>query len=139
MEINYSLGDLNKVAKEILSFSKADVFLFYGEMGSGKTTLIKEMGKILEVEDNISSPSFGIVNEYHSPSGPVYHFDCYRLENPEEALDFGIEEYLYSGNKVFIEWPDKISDYLPEDYVRIEIKKMGDGSRFLRLTDAVKN
>src|SRR5690606_24913588 len=107
--------------------------------GSGKTTLIKEMGKILEVEDNISSPSFGIVNEYHSPSGPVYHFDCYRLENPEEALDFGIEEYLYSGNKVFIEWPDKISDYLPEDYVRIEIKKMRDGSRFLRLTDAVKN
>src|SRR5690606_41496211 len=106
MEINYSLGDLNKVAKEILSFSKADVFLFYGEMGSGKTTLIKEMGKILEVEDNISSHSFGIVNEYHSPSGPVYHFDRYRLENPEEALDFGVEEYLYRGPKVSIYCPE---------------------------------
>jgi len=122
MELIYNLEDLPEVAAKIIAYSDADILLFYGKMGVGKTTLIKEICQQLEVEDVASSPSFGIVNEYQSPAGPVYHFDFYRIDDPQEAVDLGVAEYLYSGHKVLIEWPDKIAALLPEDALKIHIE-----------------
>ncbi|MCF8363208.1 MAG: tRNA (adenosine(37)-N6)-threonylcarbamoyltransferase complex ATPase subunit type 1 TsaE [Prolixibacteraceae bacterium] len=98
------------------------VFAFYGEMGAGKTTFIKEVCQQLGVNENITSPSFALVNEYISSSGEsIYHFDCYRLKGPEEAIDIGAEEYFYSGNLCFIEWPERIEDLLPPETVEVHI------------------
>ena len=96
---NYTLQQLPEIAKEVLKSSKNKVLLFYGKMGVGKTTLIKEIVKQLEVLDNVSSPTFSLVNEYHSIKGDkIYHFDFYRIDNEEEAMDMGIEEYFYSNS-----------------------------------------
>lgn len=138
MEITYELTNLAEVAEKILQSVQANVLLFYGKMGVGKTTLIKEMCRQLEVEDLASSPSFGIVNEYHSPGGPIYHFDFYRINDPEEALDFGVDEYLYSGDRVFIEWPEKIQDLLPEDALKIHLEKDETGLRKIRFLNDFK-
>lgn len=138
MEITYELTNLAEVAEKILQSVQANVLLFYGKMGVGKTTLIKEMCRQLEVEDVASSPSFGIVNEYHSPGGPIYHFDFYRINDPEEALDFGVDEYLYSGDRVFIEWPEKIQDLLPEDALKIHLEKDETGLRKIRFLNDFK-
>ncbi|HZW77111.1 MAG TPA: tRNA (adenosine(37)-N6)-threonylcarbamoyltransferase complex ATPase subunit type 1 TsaE [Flavobacteriaceae bacterium] len=135
MELLYTLDELSKVASEILSFSSHRSYLFYGAMGSGKTTLIKEMCRQLDIEGEASSPTFGIVNEYASPSGPVYHFDFYRLKTPEEAMDIGIEEYFDSGFPVFIEWPEKIGNYLPDNSVRLEISKTEKGGRKILVSE----
>lgn len=134
MELTYGLDDLPRVAQEILDYSESDIFLFYGKMGVGKTTLIKELCKLLEVTDIAASPSFGIVNEYDSPEGPIYHFDFYRIEDSQEALDFGVEDYLYSGQKVFVEWPEKIDSLLPEEALIIRIEKEDNGKRHIRLS-----
>jgi len=133
MEIKYQLSEIPAVAKKLLREISGDIWLFYGKMGVGKTTLIKELCHQLGVEEIASSPSFGIVNEYRSSEGPVYHFDFYRIEDSEEAMDFGVEEYLYSGNKTFVEWPDKIAELLPEDAVKLEIIVMENGIRKLRI------
>lgn len=133
MEITYNLNELPLVAEKILGYTREKILLFYGKMGVGKTTLIKEICRQLQVEDLASSPSFGIVNEYHSPEGPIYHFDFYRINDPEEALDFGVDEYLFSGNRVFIEWPEKIENLLPENALKIYIEKDEDGLRKVRL------
>lgn len=109
------------------------ILLFYGEMGAGKTTFIKAFCKVLGVEDNVSSPTFSIVNEYAYPEGIIYHFDCYRLKNQTEALDLGMEEYLYSGNYCLIEWPEKIPDLLPENYLSISIEVQPDQQRKLTI------
>lgn len=107
-----TLADLNAVAKKIVkSFSDARVILFYGDMGAGKTTFIKEICAELGVIENTSSPTFSIVNEYDSTNGSIYHFDFYRLRDEQEAFDMGYEEYLYSGNYCLIEWPDKSPTY----------------------------
>lgn len=134
MEIYYSLDELSRVAKEILNFSNEKVFLFYGSMGVGKTTLIKELCLQLKTTDIVSSPTFGIVNEYHSESGPIYHFDFYRLEKASEALDLGVEEYFYSDSFVFVEWPEKIKDYLPESATKLELFKVDERSRKIILS-----
>ena len=119
---NVTINDLDKVAQSILENSRHKIFLLEGKMGAGKTTLTKALMKILEIEGETSSPTFSIVNEYFSEkNGVIYHFDCYRLENIEEAYDFGCEEYLDSGNFCFIEWSDKIQELLPNYYHRIEI------------------
>lgn len=102
------------------------VYAFYGQMGAGKTTLIKELCKQMGVQDVVNSPTFAIVNVYDiddkdSFTDEIYHFDCYRLKSVQEALDFGAEEYLYSGNYCFIEWPEMIEQILPEDMVKIYI------------------
>jgi tRNA threonylcarbamoyladenosine biosynthesis protein TsaE len=124
-----NLEQLPEVARNILEFTgKARVFAFYGEMGSGKTTLIKALCSELGSHDNFSSPTYSIVNEYLSPSIPskIYHMDLYRLKSAEEALSVGIEEYIYSGNYCFIEWPELIEHYLPKDVAKIYIKCDGN-------------
>jgi tRNA threonylcarbamoyladenosine biosynthesis protein TsaE len=128
-----SVSDLPTVAFELLSYAaNARIFLFYGDMGAGKTTLIKSLCKALGSNDNITSPTFAIVNEY-AANDKIYHFDFYRLKNQTEALDIGCEEYFYSGNYCFIEWPEKIPDLLPDHYVKITIAILGDNSRQITL------
>ncbi len=106
-------------------------FAFFGKMGVGKTTLIKELCRVLGVEDNVCSPTFAIVNEYSDREGePVYHFDFYRLKSVAEAYDIGYEEYFYSGHYCFTEWTEKVEELLPERYVRVEIEET-DGVRSL--------
>ena len=100
------------------------VFAFDGQMGAGKTTFIKHLCEQMGTQDVVNSPTFAIINVYDISlpySGEVYHFDCYRLKNIQEAIDFGVEDYLYSGNYCFIEWPELIEDLLPEDAVRVDI------------------
>jgi tRNA threonylcarbamoyladenosine biosynthesis protein TsaE len=129
-----SVSDLPTIASGILSYATNNrIFLFYGDMGAGKTTLIKSLCKALGSTDNITSPTFSIVNEYAGPN-KIYHFDFYRLKTQTEALDIGCEEYFYSGNYCFIEWPEKIPDLLPDHYVKIQIAVLDDGSRQITLT-----
>lgn len=134
--MTYTHKELPEVAKNILDNTTSRVFLFYGSMGVGKTTLIKEISQQLGAKEVASSPSFSIVNEYEISDGLIYHFDFYRIEDPMEALDLGVEDYLYSGHFVFIEWPDKIVGLLPEDAVKIQISKNEDGSRTLLINDS---
>lgn len=113
------------------------VFAIYGEMGVGKTTFIKAVCEALGVEENITSPTFAIVNEYKGGNGdPIYHFDFYRINKLEEVYDFGYEDYFYSGNLCFIEWPELIEPLLPEECVRISIKEQPDGSRVIESFDS---
>jgi len=110
------------------------VLLFKGSMGAGKTTFIKTICKVLDIEDEVSSPTFSIVNEYHSPvKGAVFHFDFYRLEDEEEAYDLGYEEYLFSGQICLVEWPEKISNLLPQNFGLIEIQEQ-NGMRKISFT-----
>lgn len=110
------------------------VFAFFGEMGAGKTTLIKELCRKLGVEEIVTSPTFTIVNEYRSGNGePVYHFDFYRIKSESEAFDLGYENYLYSGNYCFVEWPEKIASLLPANIVTVTIEANGD-ERIITLT-----
>ena len=119
---SYSLGKLPEIAKEVIAHSRNKVLLFYGEMGVGKTTLIKEIVKQLGVLDNVSSPTFSLVNEYHSINNEkIYHFDFYRINKEEEAMDMGIEEYFYSNCWCLVEWPNKIENLLPLKTVTITI------------------
>jgi tRNA threonylcarbamoyladenosine biosynthesis protein TsaE len=122
---NCSLKELPGVARKITeTFTGDTVFAFYGDLGAGKTTLIKVFCEVLGVEDEVTSPSFAIVNEYHCIRDElIYHFDFYRIKKMEEVLDIGYEEYLYSGWYCFLEWADKIEELLPESYVQIVIEK----------------
>lgn len=131
MEVTYTQDQITEVAEEVLKSSASKVFLFYGEMGVGKTTLIKEIVKQLGVGEISGSPSFSIVNEYEGNNETIYHFDFYRINDIVEAYDIGVEDYFYSGNYVFIEWPEKIKDLLPESVHAIYIKKNKNGSRTL--------
>ena len=135
MEISFSLDQLEEVAKQILKQNPNKVILFHGEMGVGKTTLIKVLAKTLGVNDVTSSPTFSLVNEYQTTNNQiVYHFDFYRLKNEIEALDMGADEYLYSGNWCFIEWAEKVANLIPEPHSVISISLLPDGKRFLSLT-----
>ena len=131
MSVKYSLGDIDKLARKLLEESKTKIILFKGEMGSGKTTLISAMVKILGGDSKASSPTFSIVNEYKVKSDIVYHFDFYRIKNHSEVLDIGIEDYFYSGNWNFIEWPDKIKHILPEKTITIKLTILSDQEREL--------
>ena len=134
MNKNYSLEDLSEVATTIISSVENKTLLFYGQMGVGKTTLIKEVCKQLGVLDNISSPTFSLVNEYQtSINEKVFHFDFYRIEDEEEALDMGIEEYFYESNWCLIEWPENIENLLPLDAVQIHLSILHDGQRNIQL------
>lgn len=131
MSVKYFLGDIDKIARKLLEESKTKVILFKGEMGSGKTTLISAMVKILGGDSKASSPTFSIVNEYKVKSDIVYHFDFYRIKNHSEVLDIGIEDYFYSGNWNFIEWPDKIKHILPDKTTVIKLTILSDQEREL--------
>lgn len=134
MTRSYALGEIETVVKEILPLLKSSVICFKGEMGAGKTTLIQSLCAALSVEDVVSSPTFSLINEYQNKAGKsIYHFDFYRIESEEEALDFGAEEYLYSGNFCLIEWAENIASLLPEDHQTIELEKTGTLTRKLTL------
>ena len=135
MEIIFSLDEIENVAKKILSENPKKVILFHGNMGVGKTTLIKALAKELGVNDVTSSPTFSLVNEYQiNDNQYIYHFDVYRLKNEIEALDMGIDEYLYSGNWCFIEWAENIPNLIPDEHSIIKIELLPDGKRHLILT-----
>jgi len=125
-----SISQLSGIATEIIySGAHSHIFLFYGEMGAGKTTLIKSICESLGVIGPVTSPTFSIVNEYIGASHKIYHFDFYRLKNQTEALDLGYEEYFYSDAWCFIEWPEKIPGLLPPHYIKINIQVSSDGAR----------
>lgn len=115
-QVQFDRTEVKKIAQQLLNSIPEKILCFHGEMGTGKTTTIKEMITILGATDAGNSPTFGIVNEYHNKEGKLiaYHFDFYRLNYEEEALDLGLEEYLDSGVHVFIEWPEKVENLLPE-------------------------
>ena len=134
METVFSLDEINEVAQNILSQNPKKVILFNGNMGVGKTTLIKSLAKNLGVNDATSSPTFSLVNEYQIANNQyIYHFDVYRLKNETEALDMGIDEYLYSGNWCFIEWAENIPNLIPDEHSIINIEQLPDGKRQLTL------
>jgi tRNA threonylcarbamoyladenosine biosynthesis protein TsaE len=109
-------------SKFIAAFNGKKIFLFDAQMGAGKTTFIKELCHTLGVMDNMSSPTYSIVNEYTGAIDIIYHFDLYRVKNLNECLDIGMEEYLFSGNYCFIEWPEIANSLYPEDAVKVSIR-----------------
>ena len=127
----YNLQDINEVAQEIIKEVASKIIIFNGEMGAGKTTLIKKIVELLGSNDHVSSPTFSLVNEYKNKEGSIFHFDLYRINNIEEAYQIGVEDYLYSGSWCLIEWPDKIIDLLPEEAATIDIKVLFNEERVL--------
>jgi len=130
----HRLDELDTVAHQLLADGrKHSVWLFEGEMGAGKTTLIKALCRALGVISMVQSPTFSIVNEYSTHEGhSVYHFDCYRLRNEAEALDIGIEEYFDSGNYCFIEWPERIESLWPATYYQVHLSADHVGRRTVK-------
>lgn len=136
MRRTFLIEEINEVAAEVLLQNQHKIILFNGEMGVGKTTFIKALCTVLGVQEATSSPTFSLVNEYHTNKGDlVYHFDLYRLKNEFEAYDMGMDEYLYSNAWNFIEWAEKIPSLIPEHYSVIDLTKLEDGSRELILTN----
>ncbi len=135
-EIIYNMYELSSTAQKIIHESKSKNLCFYGPMGAGKTTLTKALVKELGGSEVGNSPTFGIVNEYHLKSGGLlgYHFDFYRLNDEIEALDLGFEDYLNQNVWVFIEWPEKIPSFLPEDSTYIHIKILDYETRALLIS-----
>lgn len=133
IKINH-ISELSQAAKTLLTnFADEKVFAFYAPMGAGKTTFIKTICKELGIQDNISSPTFSLVNEYVTSDGKkVFHFDFYRIKSTTEAYDMGYEDYLYSNAYCFIEWPEKIEELLPEHYVNITIEVLNADSRLIK-------
>ena len=131
-----SLSGLTEVAEYLGNLlNETPLCLFYGAMGSGKTTLISEICKCLDISGNISSPTFTIVNEYKRTNGePVYHADLYRVKDLREAIDAGIEEYLYSGNICMVEWPEIIKDRVEPPYLEVHIETLQETSRKISIT-----
>jgi tRNA threonylcarbamoyladenosine biosynthesis protein TsaE len=129
------IGTLENVAAKIIALtSDNSVFCFYGNLGAGKTTLIKLICEKLNVKDIISSPTYPIINEYKTiDNNIIYHIDLYRLKSVQEALNIGLDEYLYSKNLCFIEWPDHFESLLPEDHVKVFIRKLEDENRNIEL------
>ncbi len=135
MTINYYLEDIESVAKKVLKHLNSKHVLFSGEMGAGKTTLIKELVKQMGSVNQVSSPTFSLVNEYKASKHLIYHFDFYRIESEEEAFDMGFEEYLETAHYVFIEWPEKIPNLWPLHGNNIKLEAKKDKHRCLTLTE----
>ena len=135
----HSVEGLAVVSDYLLSLrDHADIFAFYGSMGAGKTTLIKDLCHRMEVTDEVNSPTFAIVNEYSTVEGePVYHFDFYRIKKIEEVYDLGYENYFYSGHLCLLEWPEMIEPLLPEQLVRVDIRLGAtDDDRIITVTES---
>ena len=134
MEKTYSLSEIETIAINLLPLLTNKVILVNGEMGAGKTTMIKALCKALKSPDVVSSPTFSLINEYRTANDePLYHFDCYRIENEEEAYDFGAEEYLHSGHLCFLEWSENIASLLPEKCSSLMIEKIDTNTRKITL------
>lgn len=140
-----SLDEIRLAARQFInSIGDNRIFAFYGSMGAGKTTFIKAICQELGVTDDVASPTFAIVNEYETgilnaplsalSQKPVFHFDFYRIKRETEAYDMGFEDYVYSGNLCFMEWPELIENLLPEETVRVTITEQPDGTRLVSLT-----
>ncbi|QLG47319.1 tRNA (adenosine(37)-N6)-threonylcarbamoyltransferase complex ATPase subunit type 1 TsaE [Costertonia aggregata] len=135
MQIIYTEKELPILAKEIIAQTTSKIICLYGEMGAGKTTLVKHLLKELGGGDMGNSPTFGIVNEYYAIDGEVlaYHFDFYRLNHETEALDIGFEDYISSNAWIFIEWPEKISSFLPKEATELRIGILDETRRKITL------
>ena len=135
MDLTYSLENIETAAKQFLAATKMHkVFAFHGEMGSGKTTLIREICNQLEVRNVVTSPTFSIINEYATREGAIiYHMDLYRIKDESEAVDAGVEECINSGHTCFIEWPEKAPHILPADIVHIEFSRESGNQRKLQI------
>jgi tRNA threonylcarbamoyladenosine biosynthesis protein TsaE len=135
MEVVYKEKELSKVIKIILDKTKSKILAFYAPMGAGKTTLIKALVKELGGMDNVSSPTFGLVNEYSQKNGGLlgYHFDFYRLNDETEAMDMGLEDYLNNDGWIFMEWPEKIPNLVPSDAQHLKIDIIDERTRKLTL------
>ena len=133
MEINYGIDEIDQVAKNLIKNVKTKTLLFYGDMGVGKTSLIKALVKAFGSNDAVSSPSFSIVNEYKLGDELIYHFDLYRIEDVEELYNFGIEDYLDSNHWKLIEWPEKIKSLLDENFDVIKLKLDKNNNRIISL------
>jgi len=126
-----SLKTIDQTAQKFIDqIGERTVFAFNGKMGAGKTTFIKSICETMGVKETVNSPTFSIVNEYEAADGRIiYHFDCYRINKIQEALDLGAEEYLYSGNLCFIEWSENIAPILPDSLVNVDIEEKENGRR----------
>lgn len=134
MNKNFLLSEVPIIAKEIIKKSTSKIILFHGDMGVGKTTLIKEICKILGTEDLISSPTFSIVNEYiTSNNETIFHFDFYRINNEEEAYNIGVEDYFDSNHWCLIEWPSVVENLLPLENVNVYLTVLEDGQRNIQI------
>lgn len=134
MNKNFLLSEVPIIAKEIIQNSTSKIILFYGDMGVGKTTLIKEICKILGTEDLISSPTFSIVNEYiTSNDETIFHFDFYRIDNEEEAYNIGVDDYFDSNHWCLIEWPSVVENLLPLENVNVYLTVLEDGQRNIQI------
>ena len=133
--IKFQLTTIDDAARQFVeAIGDRTVFAFFGGMGAGKTTFMKAVCQRMGVtEDMVSSPTFAIVNEYEGSRGSIYHFDFYRIRQISEAVNMGFDDYLYSGNLCFIEWPELVEPLLPEDTVRVTIEEQPDGSRILSM------
>lgn len=130
-----TIKEIHEAAKKFIQLiGNQTIFAFHGEMGAGKTTFIRAICEEMGVDENISSPTFAIVNEYFTPKGKkIFHFDCYRLKDIREAYEIGTEDYFYSGELCFIEWPEKIEALLPDTTVNVFIKVLDSGERLITI------
>lgn len=131
--MEYVINTINDVAKSVIASVTSKTILVYGEMGSGKTTLIKSLVKQLGCQDEVSSPTYSIVNEYEIKNDKIYHFDLYRVKDLEEAYNFGIEDYIFSNHWVIIEWPQVIERIIPDGFNSIHLKISNRNSRIITL------
>lgn len=134
MELTYTINQIQETAKAVVAaMQNGQLFAFYGQMGAGKTTLIKAICQELGVIEEVNSPTFAIVNEYEGNNGTIYHFDFYRINRPEEALDFGLFDYFDSGNICLMEWPECVETLLPDDTIKIKITVIDENTRKINL------
>lgn len=131
MKLSFTLAELEGVAEQLIAHSPTKVIRIDGDLGAGKTTLIAAAVKFLGVKDPANSPTFSIINTYEGHLGPIYHFDFYRLNHPDEALDIGLEEYLDSSYPCFVEWGEKVAPHLPLKYDHFNLTQETSDSRIL--------
>lgn len=129
--LEYTLKDIKRIALDLMAEGgDCKIWLFYGNLGAGKTTLIKELGKTLGVEESImSSPTFSLINEYETPQGVIFHMDFYRVKKDDEIFDLGIDEYFESGSYCFVEWPERLGRAMPQKIFKISLSGDGQESR----------
>jgi tRNA threonylcarbamoyladenosine biosynthesis protein TsaE len=133
MELTFSLNEIENSAKQFIAYLKdKKVVAFSGNLGAGKTTFIKELCNQLGVKDNVTSPTFSIINQYTTVNNStIFHIDLYRVKDEEEAINAGVEESIYSGDVCFIEWPEKLISLLPEDTVKVFMEAVNESKRKL--------